>query len=284
MNPILRVAKWALGEAREKLDVRAKWQEIKGEGKKYGRRFVIFAVIWECIEDIVFPLLAIYFKMPALVPFFLIMHFEPIVWPTGLWAFRMWDRSKGRIPWEPDRTAQSSNLRSAGKSAVYKVAAIGWYGMILMCLGHSPKILGVFAALMLAFGFIHERIWHDSNYGIGNNGVGDVDHVFMKRVIAKTTTYCIVSTTILASLFRVSFDGVPWLTLLACQGLGMALYFVFEAVWARSKWGVTQIVRDGGVGVYRKKLGTGSTSPLVGEIHAESVTVISGGNQGPFIL
>jgi len=272
MNAITRVCKWALGEAWEKINVRAKWEEIKAEGLKHGTRFVIFAVAWECIEDIVLPLLAWYFGMPALIPFFLVMHFEPITWPTALWAFRMYDRSQGRIPWEPDRTAQSSNLRSAGKTLVYQLAATGWYATILMGLGYSSKILLVYAALMAAFGFIHERIWHDSNYGIGDNGAGDVDHVFLKRVTAKTVTYSIVSTTILASLFRVSFNGVPWLTLLACQAVGMGIYFVFEAVWSRSKWGVTPVMRVSPV------------PTLVGAIKAAEVTIIEGDNRGTINL
>ncbi len=241
MKTIVRALRWFVGEAWEKINIRAKWREIKAEGAKHGLRFVIFAVLWECIEDILFPYLAIHFGMPALAPFFLVMHFEPLVYPAALWAFRMWDRKQGRVPWEPDRGAQSSNLRSAGKVGVVGVAGTGWYVAILLSLGYSPKILIVFVGLMAAFGFVHERIWHDSNYGIGDNGIGDLDHVFFRRVVAKTVTYAIVSTTILASLFRVSFGAVPWHVILACQGTGLALYFVFESVWARSRWGVAPV-------------------------------------------
>ncbi len=264
MNAITRVCRWALGEAWEKINVRAKWEEIKEQGKKHGTRFVVFAVLWECIEDGLFPFLAIRFGMPALAPFFLIMHFEPLVYPVFFWACRMYDRARGREPWEPDRTAQSSNLRSAGKVVVYKLAVIGWCGMILMGLGYSPKILLVFAALMAAFGFIHERIWHDSNYGIGDNGAGDIDHVFVRRTAMKTVTYCIVSTTVLASLFRVAFMSIPWSMLVICQAVGMGLYFIFEAVWARSKWGVSPVSRP-------------SPVPLVSSSFGEAVevTVIS---------
>ena len=233
LHALHRFGNFLASEAWEKIDVRAKWREIKEEGKKHGRRFVIFAVIWEFIEDVVFPYIAWRLGHPELIAFFLVMHFEPIVWPTGLWAFRTWDRAHGIVPWEPDRSAMSSHWRSAGKVALYKVISAGYYGMILSALGHSPKLLIPFVVLMGLFGFVHERTWHDSNYGILED-----DTVERKRVIGKTITYAIVSTTILASLLKGSVGVVPWLSVLACQSMGLAFYAAHEAVWAKSKWGV----------------------------------------------
>jgi hypothetical protein len=243
MKTIVRALRWLVGEAWEKINVFETWKTLLQIGKKHGRRFFVFAVIWELIEDVLFPFISWKCGMPALIPFFLVMHFEPLVYPAAFWAFRMYDRVQGREPWEPDRGAQSSNWRSAGKVAVVGVAGTGWYVAILLSLGYSPKILMVFVGLMAAFGFIHERIWHDSNFGIGDNGAGDPDHVFFRRVCAKTATYALVSTTILTSLFKVAFSAIPWHVILACQGTGLCMYFVFEAVWARSKWGVATVSR-----------------------------------------
>ncbi len=269
MKTFVRAFRWLLGEAWEKINVVGTAKELWALGKKHGMRFFIVAVLWELIEDVLFPILAIKAGMPALVPFFLVMHFEPLVYPAFFWAFRMWDRSQGREPWDPDRPAHSSYWRSAGKISVYMVAASGWYMSILTSLGHSPKIVFIFIALMGAFGFIHERIWHDSNYGIGDNGQGDPDHVFFRRVFAKTATYTVISTTILGSLLKVFAGSVPWGVLASCQLMGLGLYLVFEAVWARSKWGVATTSRPSPV-----------PTP-VGSIEAAEVLVVSGGNYGP---
>lgn len=237
LQALYRFGNFLATEAWEKIDVRAKWREIKEEGKKHGRRFVIFAVAWEFIEDAIFPIIAVKMGHPELVLFFLVMHFEPITWPTALWAFRTWDRAHGLVPWEPDRSAMSSHWRSAGKVALYKVATAGYYGLILLALGHSLMLLVPFVVLMGLFGFVHERTWHDSNYGIRED-----DTVERKRVIGKTITYAIVSTTILASLLKGSVGVVPWLSVLALQSVGLAIYAAHEAIWAKSKWGVVSTV------------------------------------------
>lgn len=238
MRPIVNAIRWVAHEAWEKINVVATWRELKALGKKHGRRFFIFAVAWELVEDVLFPFLAWKAGMPALIPFFLIMHFEPLTYPVAFWAFRTWDRHKGRIPAEPDRTAQSTNVRSASKVIVYGAAATGWYVAILMGLGLPARSMAAFAGLMAAFGFVHERIWHDSNYGIRPD-----DSVEAKRVLAKAFTYCVVSTTILSSLLRVTSGENQWKAVAACQALGIAVYLAFEAVWAKSRWGVIPVAK-----------------------------------------
>lgn len=238
-NTILRVLKWLAEEAWEKINVVATYRELKALGKKHGPRFFIFAFIWEVIEDVVFPILSWLFGVPQLIPFFLVMHFEPIVYPAAFWFFRMYDRLCGRVPWEPDRSAQSSYWRSMSKVAIYNVAAAGWYMTILMDLGFSAKILMAYFGLMTAFGFIHERMWADANYGIDEN-----DHVQSKRIFAKTFTYGVVSTTVLSSLSRVSFGVTPWKTVLICQGAGLLMYLAFEAIWAKNTWGITPVLKS----------------------------------------
>ena len=61
MHLITRALHWMAAEAREKVDLRAKWAEIKEIGKVWGPRFVIFALLWELFEDAVCPTLTIYF-------------------------------------------------------------------------------------------------------------------------------------------------------------------------------------------------------------------------------
>lgn len=242
MNPVLKAFRWAAGEAWEKINIAAKWREIKEEGKKHGLRFVIFAVLWECIEDGLFPYLAIKNGMPALAPFFLIMHFEPLVYPAFFWACRMYDRSQGKIPWEPDRSVQSSNRRSAGKVGIYQMASSGWIAILMLAFGLAARnvanLTAIYVALMLPFGFIHERIWHDSNFGIDENDV-----VAFKRVAAKTFTYCCVSTTILASLFKVIFSSMQWHTVVTVQLVAMTVYLVLETIWSKSVWGLARVSR-----------------------------------------
>ena len=237
MNPFSRAIRWACSEAWEKINILATWRELKALGKKHGMRFFIFALIWELIEDVLFPYLSWRAGMPALIPFFLVMHFEPLVYPVAFWVFRTYDRVRGREPWEPERVAMSSHWRSGAKVLMHTIAASGWYVSIVLSLGFSPKVIAAYSVLIAAFSFVHERIWHDTNFGIGVFE-NDPDHVFAKRILAKTATYTIVSTTVLASLFKVSFGGSYWLALLACQGLGSVLYASSEAVWSRSKWGV----------------------------------------------
>lgn len=73
---------WLLKEAWEKINIVATWRTIKALGKKYGKRFFWAALIWEIIEDVVFPFISWKMGVPELIPVFLILHFEPIVYPA----------------------------------------------------------------------------------------------------------------------------------------------------------------------------------------------------------
>lgn len=235
---LTNAVKWVGNEAWEKINIVGTWHELKELGLKHGKRFFCVALVWELVEDVLFPYISWKMGVPELIPFFLIMHFEPLVYPAFFWFFRMYDRSRGLEPWEPDRQAQSSYWRSAGKVAMYNLASAGWLAAILMSLQRSPKIIAVYVALMIAFGFIHERIWHDSNFGIN-----DADVVHVKRTISKTLTYSIVSTTILGSLLRVSFGTISWHVLFVCQVISLMLYMTFEGIWSRSSWGLAPVSR-----------------------------------------
>lgn len=221
--------RWLLHKVWEKVNVAATYREIKALGKKYGRRFFWAAIIWELIEDIVFPFIAWRCGAPELIPVFLVLHFEPIVYPVFFWAFKTWDRIKGREPWEPDRSAYSSHWRSVLKGLTFQLSILGWLSHVI-----PWKALVVFAGLMSLFGFVHERIWHDTNYGIG-----DLDMVRYKRTVAKTCTYLLISTVSLAPMLRISGVSPIWTSLLIAQGITGVLYLVLEAVWAKSLWGVT---------------------------------------------
>jgi len=232
MNTLLKAVRWALGEVWEKINFPAVYRELKALGKKHGKRFFWAALVWECIEDGLFPLLSWWAGVPELIPLFLIFHFEPIAYPAIFWGFRMYDRARGREPWEPDRHAHSCYWRSVAKVGVYKLAITGWFAAILLGLGLSPLVLAAYSVLMGLFGFIHERVWHDSNFGIS-----DDDAVSFKRTLSKAITFRIVSAMIMYPLLKALFEGSPWKPLIACQVVGFVLYLTLECIWARSVWG-----------------------------------------------
>jgi len=220
---------WLLKVVWEKVNLPAVYREIKSLGKKHGKRFFWAALIWEVIEDVVFPFISWLCGVPELIPVFLVLHFEPIVYPAFFWGFKTWDRFKGREPWEPDRSAQSTHWRSVLKGLTLHLAVSGWLSQVI---GWKP--LAILMVLMSLFGFIHERIWHDTNYGI----VGD-DQVQFRRAIAKAATYLLISTMTLYPLLRVTGSVSILRPLLLAQGITGFLYLLLEMVWAKSKWGVT---------------------------------------------
>ena len=222
------MVRWLLKVVWEKVNLPAVYREIKALGKKHGKRFFWAAIIWEVIEDVVFPFIAWLCGVPALIPVFLVLHFEPIVYPVFFWGFKTYDRIQGKEPWDPDREAHSSHWRSILKGLTLHLAVTGWLSQVV---GWKP--LAILTVLMSLFGFVHERIWHDTNYGI----VG-CDMVEYKRVFAKTGTYLLISTITLYSLLKVTGSATIWQSLLLAQGITGALYFVLEGVWAKSKWGV----------------------------------------------
>lgn len=231
MRALLR---WLLHEAWEKINVVATWREIKALGKKYGKRFFWAALIWECIEDLVFPFIAWRMGLPELIPVFLVMHFEPVVYPAFFWGFRTWDRIQGKEPWNPPRGAHSQHWRSVLKGLTFQLSITGWLGHII-----SWKALIAYTLLQSFFGFIHERVWHDSNYGILDN-----DLVQYRRGVAKTATYLLLSTFVLFPLLRVTGAHPIWIPLLEGQLVTGALYLILETVWAKSLWGIRPNYQD----------------------------------------
>lgn len=219
---------WLLNKLWDKVNLPKVWRELKALGKKHGRRFFIAAVIWEIIEDVVFPFISWLCGVPELIPVFLVLHFEPIVYPAFFWGFKTWDRMQGREPWEPNRNAQSTHWRSVLKGLVLQLTVSGWLLHVV-----SWKPLAILMVLMSLFGFIHERIWHDTNYGVDKS-----DKVEFKRVFAKTGTYLLISTMSLYPLLKVTEVSSIWRSLLIAQGMIGVLYLVLESVWAKSKWGV----------------------------------------------
>lgn len=228
---------WMAGEAYEKINVRAKWREIKETGKEWGPRFVVFAVLWELFEDGLCPYLSWYFGVPWLIPVFLIWHFEPISYPVAFWVFRTYDRMTGKIPWEADRPAYSSHKRTAIKVAVYRIATIGGLIALQLYMNLNPWLLGTYAVLMTGFNFAHERIWHDSNFGIDI----EIDKVLARRVIAKACTYRTVSCILLAGAMAATLGAVPWTAFLVYQVVMLGLYLSLEIAWAQSTMGITGI-------------------------------------------
>lgn len=225
---MIRLLRWIWGEAWEKINLPEAYRKLKELGVKHGRRFFIAALIWEIIEDVVFPALSWRFGAPELIPVFLILHFEPVVYPVFFWMFRTYDRLKGREPWEPSRSAYSSHWRSAAKVLAFQIGSTGWLQDML-----PWRALVAFIGLTSLFGFVHERIWHDTNYGITPD-----DHVQAKRVFAKTGTYLLFTSLVLLPLLRLSHVAEVWKAMALLQGLNGALYLGMEAIWAKSVWGV----------------------------------------------
>jgi hypothetical protein len=231
---LIKFLRWAAGEAREKLDLRAKWAEIKETSKEWGPRFIFVAVTWELIEDGLFPFLSWWFGVPWLIPVFLIWHFEPVAYPVFFWMFRTYDRITGKTPWEADRPGYSSHWRTAAKVTAYRVASIGGLIAFQLYLGLNAWLLLAYIVLMTGFNFAHERIWHDSNFGI----LVDTDEVLYRRPIAKALTYRTVSCLLLGGALGATITPMPWTAFLVYQGVMLALYGSLETIWARSTLGI----------------------------------------------
>ena len=232
---IRKLFAWMAEEAWEKVNLAAKWREIKETSKEWGPRFIFVAVTWELIEDGLFPFLAWYFGMPWLIPVFLIWHFEPVAYPVFFWAFRTYDRLVGKTRWEADRPAYSSHWRSALKVSAYRVSSLGGLIAFQLYLGLSAWILLAYVLLMTVFNFCHERIWHDSNFGIDI----ETDMVKARRVLVKATTYRMVSALLLGGALAATIEPMPWAAFLVYQGVMLLLYLGLETVWARNTMGIT---------------------------------------------
>lgn len=231
---------WIVKEIWEKINLRQVYQHIKALGVKHGKRFFYAAIIWEIIEDVVFPFFSWLLGVPGLIPIFLVLHFEPIVYPAFFWGFRMWDRAHGLEPWEPNRPAQSAYWRSAAKVLTLELVTLGWLSHVI-----PWKPLAIFAVLVSLFGFVHERIWHDTNFGISS-----IDTIQPKRVLAKAGTYLLVSSFSLYPLLKVMNVDSLWRTFFIAQGMVVFLFLTLETIWAKSAWGVLPTKDNHGSTVY----------------------------------
>jgi hypothetical protein len=234
-NLFVRAAKWAAGEVWEKVNLVGVWRELKALGKKHGKRFFWAALIWECIEDGLFPLLSWLFGVPELIPLFLIFHFEPIAYPAIFWLFRIWDRKKGLVPEHPERSAYSSSWRAWVKAFNYNLPALGFLGWTLVLFtDHANNFMATtYAGMMVLFYYIHDRIWHDSNYGIRPD-----DTVEFRRPLAKTVTHTIVAVMVMYPLMKAFMGEVNWAYLTGWQTCASLAYLGMELVWSKSQWGL----------------------------------------------
>lgn len=226
--------RWLISEVRDKLDLPAALRRLRTLGQRYGRRFFIAAIIWEAIEDGLLPLLCVHLGHPELVPLCLVLHGEPIVYPLLLWAFRTYDRIRGRLPWEPDRSAMSACWRSGAKVLLYRLAAFALFWQLLAHLQLTPWLLTGYALVMTLLGYAHERMWHDSGWGITAD-----DQVLLRRTIGKAATYRGASFAVMAMVLAALVpSGVPWAALCAYQGAALAVHLVLEYAWSRSSLGI----------------------------------------------
>lgn len=229
-----RILAWLWGEAKEKLNFVGTVREILKQGRKYGLRFVIAAITWEIIEDIVFPLISWHYGHPELIAVFLVLHFEPIVYPVFFWCFRTYDRMRGREPWDPARPRVSTGTRSWAKVLSHRLLAAGLFWMMLARFSLPFWLLTVYLLVMIVFKYVHERIWHDSSYGITLDGVT----VLWKRTFAKAVTYRLASTAVMAMVFQGFLGGLHAEALVSYQLVSFVAYMALEAAWAHSAWGI----------------------------------------------
>jgi hypothetical protein len=223
-----------LEEAWEKINIPAKWRELKEMGKKHGKRFFVLAVIWELIEDGLFPYLSWKFGVPELIPIFLVLHFEPVVYPVFFFALKTYDRIRGREPWDPERSAYSKSYRTLAKVVVYRAAATLAFAALMAHLDVSLWALSIYTVVMTLFSAVHERIWHDSNYGIDPV----TDDVHYKRNIVKSLSYRTVSTIMMSGVLLALLGSVPWGVVIAYQAVMAASYLGLETMWSKISWGL----------------------------------------------
>lgn len=234
MNRLKRAAHWLAHEAWEKVNVVGTVREILKQGKKYGLRFVIAAIVWEIIEDVVFPLISWHYGHPELIAVFLVLHFEPIVYPVFFWSFRTYDRMRGREPWDPARPLVSTGSRSWAKVVTHRLIAAGLFWLMLANYSLPFWLLTVYMLVMVGFKYVHERIWHDSSWGITPDGVT----VLMKRTVAKAVTYRLASTAVMAMVFLGFLGALHTDALVSYQLVSFVAYMALEIAWARSAWGI----------------------------------------------
>lgn len=233
---IRRALTWMAEEAWEKINVVQTWRDLKELGKKHGTRFFVVAVLWELIEDVLFPYLSWRAGVPELIPVFLVLHFEPVVYPVFFFGFRTYDRIRGREPWEPDRLAQSAFWRTGLQVLSHQLPVFALLYGLLLHLEAPMLVFAVFATVMGLFGIAHDRLWHDSNFGI------DVptDTVKPIRVVAKVVSYQAVAALVLVGLLYGLLQQVSPIVG-AFQACAVVIHFLTAGWWAQSPWGIQPV-------------------------------------------
>lgn len=224
----------------EKFDLRATYREIKEVARAHGWRFGAAAAAWEVLESVVIPAVLCSRHQYLLAAFFVVFHFEPIVWPIFFFLFRTYDRICGRIPWDPPRLNASTSWRSATKVCVYRAATILLFWLAMERLHLGQGLLALYTGVMTLFGFAHERLWNDSGWGITAQ-----DQVLGRRVAAKTLSYRAASLLVMALALRGLLGQVPWMPLALYQGAALGTHLLLEVLWARSTWGIRATSRSG---------------------------------------
>jgi len=237
-NFVVRGLSWALKEAQEKVNIPATWKQLKKLGGKYGKRFLVFAVIWEIFEDVILPIISWVLGVPELIPILLIFHFEVVAYPVAFCAFKEWDRLRGVTTMYPEgRDSWSTLSRSLAKVSIYMMAASGW---VFIYMGQGSVWAGsIFLSLLFTLGFVHERMWHDSNYGIRENNT-----VEFKRCVVKTGTFTGLGALTMFSALHVT--GLPMnpSLFIVYHIVAAILYLGLEAVWSRSTLGVKTLEEE----------------------------------------
>ena len=188
--------------------------------------------------------------VPELIPILLIFHFEVIAYPVAFCVFKEWDRIRGVTTMYPEgRHSWSTLSRSLAKVSIYMLAASGW---AFIYMGQSPTLIDsifsssifsgfvfaglVFLFLMFTLGFVHERMWHDSNYGLREN-----DTVEFKRCLVKTGTFTGLGTLTMFSALHITGLAMAPLLFIVYHIVAAILYLGLEAVWSRSSLGVKHL-------------------------------------------
>jgi len=230
----LRALRWLAGEAWERVNVAGLVKVLRDLRHRYGLRFAIAAGIWEFFESVVLPLLAWkVFHHPELAPIFVVVHFEPIIYPVLIYGFRTYDRIMKRVPWDPPRPFSSTSARSWLKVASHRLVSFGTFWLLLRHLGLPLWLLTAYLVVMTLFKYVHERIWHDSSWGITVD-----DQVLARRVVAKSVIYRLVSASVMSMGFSALLGATPWGHVVAYQLVNLGSCLLVEWGWAKSGWGI----------------------------------------------
>lgn len=87
---------WIWTHTWSRLNLVGTWRELVALGRQHGRRFLVAAIAWEVVEDLVLPGVAVALGHAWLVPVLWLMHWEFAVYPLLILLFLAWDRACSR--------------------------------------------------------------------------------------------------------------------------------------------------------------------------------------------